>query len=325
MANYLYMHETTDPWWNLAVDEYLLRNIGVDDMLLHIYVNSSCVVIGKYQNAWRECNLMAMEADGVKVVRRISGGGAVFHDLGNVNFSFMANEKAYNVPRQMEVIIRTVHALGIHAECSGRNDVLVEGKKISGNAFCEIGPRCQHHGTLLVNSDLNMLGKYLNVSEKKIRSKGVKSVQSRVTNLCDYVSWLRSELVISALCAAFADEYGDYKIMLLSAGAREELDRLYKKQASWNWRLGRTPQFDILLESRFSWGEIQILISLTRGVITKVDVFTDALNTELPKVIAHAIQGVSLLPRQMEECIRSKAQGRHEMEELADWIGKLTF
>lgn len=320
MANYLFLHQDYDGWQNLAVDEFLLRNVGENDIILHIYVNANCVVIGKHQNPWRECNLATMEADGVKLVRRISGGGAVFHDLGNVNFSFIAHRKNYNVPRQMDVIIRTVQALGIPAEFSGRNDILVEGKKFSGNAFCEIREGCQHHGTLLVNSDLSKLPKYLCVSEKKIRAKGVTSVQSRVCNLSELVRGLNADTVKQALCTAFAEEYGHYKSMELSADAIGEIQELYKKQSSWQWRLGRTPRFDMLLEDRFSWGELQLHLTVKEGVITEAEVFSDALDVNLPPLIAKAIQGATLSPLELKARIHSVAKESLELMEVADWL-----
>lgn len=320
--NYLFLHQTYDGWQNLAIDEYLLRSVGEDDIILHIYVNTNCVVIGKHQNPWRECNLAAMDADGVKLVRRISGGGAVFHDLGNVNFSFIAHKKNYSVPRQLDVIIRTVQALGIPAEFSGRNDILVQGKKFSGNAFCEIREGCQHHGTLLVNADLSKLPKYLSVSEKKIHAKGVTSVQSRVCNLADFAPGLNVDMVKQALCAAFAEEYGDYKFMELTTRAQEEIQELYAKQSSWQWRLGRTPRFDVLLEERFSWGEIQLHLTVREGTITEAEVFSDALDVHLPSIIAQAIQGASLSPSELKARVQSVAKERLELMAVADWLGR---
>lgn len=322
MANYVFFHQTDDGWQNLAVDEFLLRNVGEDDIIFHIYVNADCVVIGRNQNPWRECDLAAMEEDGVKLVRRISGGGAVFHDLGNVNFSFIAHKKNYHVPRQMDVIIRTVQALGIPAEFSGRNDILVQGKKFSGNAFCEIREGRQHHGTLLVNSDLSRLPKYLRVSDKKIRAKGVASVQARVCNLSDFAPGLNADRVKQALCASFAEEYGDYNFLELSGEAGGEIRELYAKQSSWQWRLGRTPRFDLLLEDRFSWGEVQLHLEVKGGVITGVEVFSDALDVYLPPLIAQAIQGAPLSPLELKGRVQSAAGERPELVEVAKWLGR---
>jgi lipoate-protein ligase A len=321
MANYVFFHQSDDGWQNLAVDEYFLRNVGEDDIILHIYVNADCVVIGKHQNPWRECNLAAMEADEVKLVRRISGGGAVFHDLGNVNFSFIAHKKKYHVPRQMDVIIRTVQNLGIPAEFSGRNDILVQGKKFSGNAFCEIREGCQHHGTLLVKTDLSKLSQYLSVSDKKIRAKGVASVQARVCNLADFAPGLSVDNVKQALCATFAEEYGDYQILELSEEALKEIQGLYNKHSSWQWRLGRTPRFDMLLEERFSWGEVQLHLTVKDGVINEAKVYSDSLDVYLPPLIAQAVKGAPLSPPELRSRVQSAAGARLELMEVADWLG----
>lgn len=321
MANYVFFHQTDDGWQNLAVDEFLLRNVGEDDIILHLYVNAACVVIGKHQNPWRECNLAAMEADEVKLVRRISGGGAVFHDLGNVNFSFIAHKKKYHVPRQMDVIIRTVQALGIPAEFSGRNDILVQGKKFSGNAFCEIREGCQHHGTLLVKTDLSKLSQYLSVSDKKIRAKGVASVQARVCNLADFAPGLSVDNVKQALCATFAEEYGDYQILELSEEALKEIQGLYNKHSSWQWRLGRTPRFDMLLEERFSWGEVQLHLTVKDGVINEAKVYSDSLDVHLPPLIAQAVKGATLSPPELRSRVRSAARESPVLLEVADWLG----
>lgn len=224
MKAYFFLCETNDGWRNLAADEYFLNYIGKDEILLHIYINAPSVIIGKNQNAWRECNLKAMDADGVKLVRRISGGGAVYHDLGNVNFSFIAHRDIYDVPRQMNVILRAVRELGISAEFSGRNDLLAEGRKFSGNAFCVRGEGRQHHGTLLLFADLSKLPGYLNVSDEKLRSKGVSSVRSRVCNLCEFNAQITSDGMIEALKKGFAQEYGAFENWELDAAAREEIE-----------------------------------------------------------------------------------------------------
>ena len=291
MKAYFFLCESSDGWRNLAADEYFLNHIGKDEILLHIYINAPAVIIGKNQNAWRECNLKAMEADGVKLVRRISGGGAVYHDLGNVNFSFIAHRDIYDVPRQMNVILRAVRELGISAEFSGRNDLLAEGRKFSGNAFCVRGEGRQHHGTLLLSADLSKLPGYLNVSDEKLRSKGVSSVRSRVCNLCEFNAQITSDGMIEALKKGFAQEYGAFENWELDAAARQEIESLYEKQSSWQWRLGQAPRFDLELKNRFDWGEIQVLLSFRQAHVSQVQVYSDALDTELAEQLAQMLQG----------------------------------
>ena len=190
MGNWLYVSDSTDGWRNLGADEYFLDHLSPEDMLLHFYVNRSAVIIGRGQNPWAECNLDAMQRDDVQLVRRITGGGAVFHDEGNLNFSFIAGTARYDVQRQLGMILSAVRALGIPCEFSGRNDLLADGRKFSGNAFCSRKGICQHHGTLLIRSDLTRLQNYLNVDPRKLQAKGVKSVRSRVCNLSEFAPGL---------------------------------------------------------------------------------------------------------------------------------------
>ena len=149
MALYFYMSDSQDGWRNLARDRFFLNRLQKDDIMLYFYINGNAVIIGKNQNAWKECNLAAMEEDGVQVVRRHTGGGAVFHDKGNLNFSFIMGEQNYDLARQMGVIQKALSKIGLKAELSGRNDILVDGRKFSGNAFGMARGMRAHHGTIL--------------------------------------------------------------------------------------------------------------------------------------------------------------------------------
>lgn len=322
MKAYFFLCETNDGWRNLAADEYFLNHISKDEILLHIYINAPAVIIGKNQNAWRECNLKAMEADGVKLVRRISGGGAVYHDLGNVNFSFIAHKDIYDVPRQMNVILRAVRELGILAEFSGRNDLLAEGKKFSGNAFCVRGEGRQHHGTLLLSADLSKLPGYLNVSDEKLKSKGVSSVRSRVCNLCEFNAGITNEGMIEALKNGFAQEYGAFENWELDAAARQEIESLYEKQASWQWRLGQAPRFDLELKNRFDWGEIQVLLSFRQAHVSEVQVYSDALDTEIAEQLAQMLQGARFTAGDLAAAVLPE---KKELAEIAEWLGSLEY
>ena len=322
MKAYFFLCESNDGWRNLAADEYFLNHIGKDEILLYIYINAPAVIIGKNQNAWRECNLKAMEADGVKLVRRISGGGAVYHDLGNVNFSFIAHKDIYDVPRQMNVILRAVRELGILAEFSGRNDLLAEGKKFSGNAFCVRGEGRQHHGTLLLSADLSKLPGYLNVSDEKLKSKGVSSVRSRVCNLCEFNAGITNEGMIEALKKGFAQEYGTFENWELDAAARQEIEALYEKQASWQWRLGQAPRFDLELKNRFDWGEIQVLLSFRQAHVSQVQVYSDALDTEIAEQLAQMLQGARFTAGDLAAAVLPE---KKELAEIAEWLGSLEY
>ena len=185
MIERIYLDEAgnTLPYGNLAREACLLEAVGVGECILYLWQNQRTVVIGRNQNAWKECRIEQLEADGGHLVRRLSGGGAVYHDLGNLNFTFLVREEDYDVSRQLEVLVGAVNRLGIHAEKTGRNDVTVDGRKISGNAFYRADGHCYHHGTILIDVDKASLSAYLNVSAAKLRSKGVDSVKARVANL----------------------------------------------------------------------------------------------------------------------------------------------
>ena len=177
--------DNTDPYINLATEEYLTMTAEEGVMTLFLWQNAHTVVIGRNQNPWRECSVEAIKRDGIYLARRMSGGGAVYHDMGNLNFTFIARDGLFDVQRQTEVILRSCRLLGIGAEKTGRNDLTVDGRKFSGHAYFSSRGYNYHHGTIMIDVKSDDLSKYLNVPESKLRSKGVKSVRSRVTNLRD--------------------------------------------------------------------------------------------------------------------------------------------
>ena len=324
MAVYFYMSDSNDGWRNLAIDGFFLESLKKDDIMLYLYVNANAVIIGKNQNAWRECNIDAMEKDCVQLVRRHTGGGAVFHDDQNLNFSFIMNEDQYDVRQQMGVIQKMVADLGMTAELSGRNDILIEGKKFSGNAFAASRGMKAHHGTIMVNTDLSRLSGYLNVSEKKMHAKGVTSVKSRVCNLVDFNSSVNVQTVIELLKKEYQSEYGAYTDYKLSKQELARIEELYTTQSSWEWRFGRTPAFDYQLEERFSFGEMQFLFQIKEGYILDVCVFSDALDTELVQLVRNHMIGVRFNPKDISERFE-KDTTRPEYKEIAQYIGAITF
>ena len=324
MQNYFYMSQTQDGWANLARDEWFLEHIQPGEFLLYLYVNRNAVIIGQNQNAWKECNLKAMEADQVQLVRRISGGGAVFHDAGNLNFSFIAHKDSYDLQRQMGVILSAVRSLGIPAEFSGRNDLLANGSKFSGNAFCARGENMQHHGTLLISADLARLSRYLNVDPKKIRSKGVSSVRARVCNLSELAGNISVERMVDTLKQAYAAEYGSFAAFPEKRLDRAAIDALTKKHASWQWQLGRAPSFDYEIDRRFSWGGIQLLLTLRDGCVAHAQAFSDALDTSLCGMACARLAGVRFIPAEIAAALRGDGD-QPQLCELAGDISSMEF
>lgn len=309
---FIYSSEGTDPYRNLAQEERLLA-CADGCCILYLWQNADTVVIGRNQNPWRECRIGALEEDGGHLARRLSGGGAVFHDLGNLNFTFLMPDADYDINRQTEVLRRACASLGIEAERSGRNDLLCRGRKFSGNAFFHHAGRAYHHGTILIDADTERMGRYLRPSAAKLRAKGVESVRSRVINLREINGGLRTEDMENALAAAFAEVYGlrarDLDSDCLSG---TELDALVEKYRSWDWNFGTSKDFDFAAERRFDWGELRAEISVDAGVIRTVYVSTDAMDWTVVPRLERALTGCRL----EREHVFARVRG--ELPELGD-------
>lgn len=317
MSNYIYSAPTGDGWLNLARDGYFLENNKKGDVVLYFYVNKNAVIIGRNQNAWKECSIANMDADGVQLVRRHSGGGAVFHDNGNLNFSFITDEKHYDLNRQMRVILNAVSKLGLKAELSGRNDITVDGKKFSGNAFSLAKGNRSHHGTILVNADLTKLSNYLCVSKEKMRSKGIDSVRARVCNICELSSGLTVEAMRRLVIESFIEEYGAASEYVFDGTALAEVEERRERLASWEWRFGKTPQFDFETDKRFSFGDTQVYFNSRNGVIRETKVYSDCLDTELTTEIENALTGVHFRKEEIKAAL-SKMKDQNIAAELAE-------
>lgn len=317
MSNYIYSAPTGDGWLNLARDGYFLENNKKGNVILYFYVNKNAVIIGRNQNAWKECSIANMDADGVQLVRRHSGGGAVFHDNGNLNFSFITDEKHYDLNRQMRVILNAVSKLGLKAELSGRNDITVDGKKFSGNAFSLAKGNRSHHGTILVNADLTKLSNYLCVSKEKMRSKGIDSVRARVCNICELSSGLTVEAMRRLVIESFIEEYGAASEYVFDGTALAEVEERRERLASWEWRFGKTPQFDFETDKRFSFGDTQIYFNSRNGVIRETKVYSDCLDTELTTEIENALTGVHFRKEEIKAAL-SKMKDQSIAAELAE-------
>jgi lipoate-protein ligase A len=276
-----------NPWFNLAYEEFLLKNIKEDEVILYLWQNDHTVVIGRNQNPWKECRCQLLESENGRLARRLSGGGAVYHDLGNLNFTFIMKEENYNFDRQIKVILNAVRSLDIDASFIGRNDLVVDGKKFSGNAFYFSGDKAYHHGTLLINTNFEKLVDYLTVSNEKIKSNGIDSVRSRVINLSEINGITDIEVYRKALIKNFAEEYGTLTetVSIDESSNDISFDKLYSKYSSWEWRYGDSPKWEYETSKKFSWGQINIGFCVKNGIIEKVKVYSDAMNAELPDEI----------------------------------------
>lgn len=285
MINYLVESNCINPWRNLAIEKHLADHVRPGDLLLYLWQNEHTVVIGRNQNAIRECNTALLEAEGGCLARRTTGGGAVYHDLGNLCFTFLASPERYDLERQMKVIQRACKKFGIETECSGRNDMITkEGYKFSGNAF-SVTNQCKiQHGTLMIDVDKEKLGRYLTPSREKMQAKGVKSVKSRVCNLRDLNGAVTVEQMKMALREAFEEEYGQYRILTTDTDVAE-IQKTYEIYASWDWRYGKSPECEVVHSKRFAWGEVQVHLKMKNLYIQECKVYSDALDVELPQMV----------------------------------------
>lgn len=318
--NYLYISDTLDGWVNLAYDEWFLDHVREDELVLYFYVNGNAVIIGKNQNPRKECNLDAMARDNVQLVRRISGGGAVYHDEGNLNFSFNAGIDRFDKDKQHRFILETVESLGIPCEFSGRNDLLSGGRKFSGNAYCGRGNAKQHHGTLLISSDLTKLQNYLTVDPRKMKAKGVDSVRSRVCNLSEILPTLTVAQMKEVIPAAFRKVYGDFEPFVFTEEQKKELDGYIAAHASDEWNLGATPDFDAEIDERLSFGGIQLLFSLQGWKVACCRVYTDANDETLAQRTEALLTGLSFDAHTLAAALRTA--GDTHLTELAERISE---
>ena len=288
----LYESNSFDPYLNLAIEQYLMETVEEDACILFLWQNENTVVIGKNQNAWKECRTTLLAQEGGVLARRLSGGGAVFHDLGNLNFTFLMPQAEYDLDRQFAVIIEAMTILGIQAERSGRNDILIDDRKFSGNAFYKNGKQAYHHGTLLVDVDMDKLSRYLNPSKAKLQAKGVDSVRSRVVNLKE----INPQITISSMKAAMATAFE--KIYALPCSLLDDqmldmaaIEALRVRNASWDWNFGQKLPFTAEFEERFPWGGLQIGLLVENGAIKAAKVYSDAMDWSVAPKLEMALIG----------------------------------
>ncbi|WNS76784.1 lipoate--protein ligase [Bacillus sp. DTU_2020_1000418_1_SI_GHA_SEK_038] len=269
----------TDPRINLAIEEYALKNLDINETYLLFYINEPSIIIGKNQNTIEEINTEYVESNGIHVVRRLSGGGAVYHDLGNLNFSFITKddgESFHNFRKFTEPVVQALQKLGVNAELSGRNDLTAEGRKISGNAQFSTKGKMFSHGTLLFDSEIDSVVSALKVKKDKIESKGIKSIRSRVANISEFLTEKITieEFRLLLLQNIFdGKEIEEYK---LTDEDWEKIHQLSKERyQNWDWNYGKSPKFNLQHSHRFPVGQIDIRLEVEGGMIQQCKIFGD--------------------------------------------------
>ena len=271
-----------NPYYNLALEEVLAKNIGKNEGILYLWKNSNTVVVGKHQNAYLECNLSLMEKNHIFLARRKTGGGAVFHDDNNLNFTFISKKEDYDLGRNQRIIKEAIKSFGLNAEISGRNDITINGKKFSGNAFFVGKDYAIHHGTIMLDVDKTKLATYLNVKKSKLINKGVSSVKSRVVNLKELNPDITLKKIENALQIAFEKEY-NLNSNVIDIEKLCEFEDKINEYSSKEWLYGKFPK--ILSENKKDYGEI--IIAEIDGKLT---VFSDILDVKLLDEIKQTLQ-----------------------------------
>lgn len=282
---------------------------------LFLWQNAKTVVIGRNQNAWRECDTSLLAKENGLLARRTTGGGAVFHDKGNLNFSFILPREQYDLQRQLGVILDAVRSFGVDCSFSGRNDLVAGNQKFSGNAFRFTKNRALHHGTLMVDVNPDMLARYLYVSREKLMARGVSSVVSRVVNL-NTLGNVTVASLIHALWVSFCDAYGNAALELIDDDALTGYGELADRNAAWAWNYGATPAFHATFSHRFDWGSVEVMLFLTEGVISKCTVYTDAMDVDLSARLERALVGTAFEAK----AIASRTEG-----DVSQWLGSLSI
>lgn len=292
--NYLNL-KTTDPAFNLAVEEYVFDHLPRDRMYVMLWQNDNAIIIGKNQNTLAEINASYVKEQGIRVVRRLSGGGAVYHDMGNLNFTVIADAQGETLDfgRFCALVVKALGRVGVHAEINGRNDMTIDGKKFSGNAQYLRQGRVMHHGTILFDSNASKLSNALQVDEAKIQAKGVKSVRSRVTNVRDHLpvdmtlSQFRQVLLDTILEEQPGEEY------MLTAADLEAVERLKRERYdTWEWNYGHSPECTLHKKGRVEGcGTVEAFITLREGKISHITFRGDFFGVSDPEQLAGLLIG----------------------------------
>ena len=287
---------TTDPAFNLAAEQYVFDCLPKDRSYFMLWQNENAVIIGKYQNTLAEINRPYVEAHKIKVIRRLSGGGAVYHDLGNLNYTYITDAgelETLNMRVFCEPIVRALAEFGVTAEINGRNDMTIDGKKFSGNAQYLRHGRVMHHGTLLYNSDLSAVSKALQVDPEKIRAKGIESVRSRVTNIRRYMKVEVPLFVFREMLLDFIRRETESEDYEFSEEDVREIERIRRERYdTWEWNYGKSPECTILKSGRVEGcGTIEAFITTDRGLITGIAFYGDFFSTKDPEELTQYFIG----------------------------------
>ena len=306
-----YVSNTNDTAFNIALEEYCFKNLKDQDEIFLLWINEPSIIVGKYQNTIEEINTEYTREHGINVIRRISGGGAVYHDLNNLNYTIISNKdkgkEGFDFKEFSKPIIDTLDELGVKAEFTGRNDLEIDGQKFCGNAQAYIKDRVMHHGCLLFNVEFSALANALKVSKDKIESKGVKSVRARVTNILPH---LKEQITVNE----FADKILGYMKkhnpnMTEYHFSEEEIEKIKERaeyKRSWEWNYGESPEYNISRSHRFPKGKIEIFANVINSKIASIKFYGDFFgkNEELTD-IENLLVDVKYTPEDVKKALEN--------------------
>lgn len=315
---------TTDPAFNLAAEEYVFEKLPRDSMYVMLWQNDNAIIVGKHQNTLAQINESYVREKGIRVVRRLSGGGAVYHDLGNLNYTVIADgDGTLNFGRFCGIVLDALARVGVKGERNGRNDMTIDGKKFSGNAQYAKQGRVMHHGTILFDSDGSVLASALQVDEEKIKAKGVKSVRSRVTNVRPHLpkdmplKQFRKVLLGSILTQFPGEEY------IFTPEDLAEIEKLKERYEDWNWNYGRSPACDLVRKKRVEGcGSVEAYLTVDQGKIRQLQFRGDFFSAREPEILAQRLLGLPLERNALAAALLSEDVGSFFMglksEDLLD-------
>ncbi|MFD1039023.1 lipoate--protein ligase [Virgibacillus byunsanensis] len=289
----------TDPTINLALEEYVLQNFGEQDTYLLFYINKPSIIIGRNQNSVEEINTEYVDENGIKVVRRLSGGGAVYHDEGNLNFSFITKddgESFHNFAKFTQPMVEALNKLGVPAELKGRNDLVVEGRKISGNAMFSTKGRMFSHGTLMLDSEIEHVVAALNVNKEKITSKGIKSIRSRVANISEFLEEKIKMDQFKETILRYVFDVEDVKDVPRYELTEQDWENVHKiseeRYQKWDWNYGKSPSFNVQESHKFDAGLVDVRLDVKKGNIENCKIYGDFFGVGSVEVIEDKLTGI---------------------------------
>lgn len=291
------INNSNDTAFNISLEEYAFKHLLDEDQIFLLWINKPSIIVGRHQNTVQEINRDYVREHGIEVVRRISGGGAVYHDLNNLNYTIISKEdenKAFDFKSFSTPVIKTLEELGVKAEFTGRNDLEIDGKKFCGNAQAYINGRIMHHGCLLFDVDLSVLAQALQVSKDKFESKGVQSVRARVTNIVDELpEKITVEEFKDLLLGYMKKEYPEMTEYVLSDQELDEIRQIRdSKFANWDWNYGKSPEYNVRRGTKFTSGKVEVFANVVESKIQDIKIYGDFFGIEEVAAVEEALRGV---------------------------------